>query len=85
MLTLLYYLTGINNSFDSSMLWWLLSDGEVRLVNGTSGSSGRVEVYYLEQWGTICDDYFGNYDARVICKMLGFSVYVNLYDLVSLA
>jgi len=39
----------------------------------------------LEQWGTICDDYFGNYDARVICKMLGFSVYVNLYDLVSLA
>ena len=37
-------------------------------------SSGRVEVYVtqIEEWGTICDDYFDNDEAKVICNMLGY-------------
>ena len=48
----------------------------IRLRGGRqSGSSynGRVEVRQLHgNWGTVCDDSFGNDDALVICKMLGY-------------
>ncbi|WAQ95384.1 DMBT1-like protein, partial [Mya arenaria] len=45
----------------------------IRLVNGTSAQSGRVEVEYGGGWGTICDDHFDDQDAKVVCRMLGFS------------
>ncbi len=44
-------------------------------MNGaTDKSSGRVEVYVtqVDEWGTICDDYFDNKEANVICSMLGY-------------
>ncbi|KAJ8322311.1 hypothetical protein KUTeg_000782 [Tegillarca granosa] len=43
----------------------------VRLVNGKNANEGRVEVLYQGVWGTICDDFWGSVNARVICKMLG--------------
>jgi len=46
----------------------------VRLAGSGLSHEGRLEVYYNGTWGTVCDDYFDNNDARVMCKSLGFDI-----------
>ena len=47
--------------------------GNIRLVNGTSPLEGRIEICNNRQWGTVCDDSWGNADVNVACRQLGFS------------
>ena len=56
--------------------------GELRLVGGANIREGRVEICINNAWGTVCDDLFGDEDARVVCIQMGFSergMYVLLW------
>ena len=49
------------------------ANGEVRLVNGSTFTEGRVEVCYNNSYNTICDDFWDELDAKVVCRQLGHS------------
>ena len=49
------------------------TDGAVRLVDPKGGKfKGRVEIFHDSQWGTVCDDGFGENSARVVCNQLNY-------------
>ena len=46
--------------------------GDLQLVGGGASFEGRLEICINNQWGTVCDDQWGNNDAMVACNQLGF-------------
>ncbi|XP_069833151.1 lysyl oxidase homolog 3 isoform X2 [Dendropsophus ebraccatus] len=36
-------------------------------------NEGRIEVFYNQEWGTICDDDFTIENAHILCRHLGFT------------
>ncbi|XP_053197593.1 scavenger receptor cysteine-rich type 1 protein M160-like [Scomber japonicus] len=59
-----------SSDFSSSILEITCSDS-VRLVNGTSLCSGRLEVKSEQSWSSVCEADFDQQDAEVVCRELG--------------
>lgn len=49
------------------------SDKNIRLEEGSSCMTGRLEVCVDGQWKTMCSQRFNSTDATVVCRELGFS------------
>nr|XP_054774380.1 deleted in malignant brain tumors 1 protein-like [Lytechinus pictus] len=66
---------GIHNCGHYEDVGVICSEGTdtVRLTGGDISSEGRVEIFYNGQWGTICDDSWGQEEANVVCQQLGYS------------
>ena len=47
--------------------------GDLRLRDGDSAASGRLEVYLQGAWGTVCDHGFGEEEGAVACRQLGYA------------
>ena len=58
---------------DTQRLWDSAPyQGMVRLQEGFYVTSGRVEVYCNDQWGSICASAFGQAVADTVCVQLGY-------------
>ena len=44
----------------------------IRIIDGPNNTTGRVEIYHDDEWGTVCDDDTRNIEASVLCRSLGY-------------
>ncbi|XP_049445542.1 scavenger receptor cysteine-rich type 1 protein M130-like isoform X4 [Epinephelus fuscoguttatus] len=58
-------------SDSSSSITDLICSDSVRLVNGISLCSGRLEVRSNQRWSSVCEADFDQQDAEVVCRELG--------------
>ncbi|XP_046574468.1 LOW QUALITY PROTEIN: deleted in malignant brain tumors 1 protein-like [Haliotis rubra] len=60
-----------NSATSAGVLCYKSTGIQVRLADGGK-NFGRVEISYDGVWGTICDYVWSRYDARALCRQLGF-------------
>ena len=46
-------------------------EGDIRLVDGISNTTGRVEMCLEDEWRAVGDDNWGEEEATVVCRQLG--------------
>ena len=49
------------------------SDGDVRLMGGANSLEGRVEICQSNVYSTVCDDFWDELEATVVCAQLGYT------------
>ena len=54
------------------------SNGQIRLIEGSSEIEGRVEICSNQRWETISTSSWGSDEARVACNALGYGFGMNL-------
>ena len=54
----------------------------VRLVDGITNQTGRIEIQYNGVWGTVCERNFDTNSANVACRSLGFIAALRLVSTV---
>ena len=61
------------------------TDGDIRLVGGSTIYQGRVEVCVNRAWGTVCGYSWSWNDAKVVCNQIGaqsFGITCYMYALI---
>ena len=48
------------------------SYGDIRLADGSTNYEGRVEICNDGTFGTVCDDFWDDNDAEVVCRQAGY-------------
>ena len=66
-----YYL--FDAILDTIRIWSTPYDVQIRLQDSQYTNQGLVEVYCNGQWGTVCDDEFGQMEANTVCRQLGYT------------